>query len=177
MTEAEFFAGLTGRNDDFARVVQALRSVGAPFCLIGGLAVNLYAEPVVTLDADFAVAAPTGVGDALRAAGFTVEEHPHSINAVLPGSRLRILIAVNDRYAPFPARAVEADLFGVRLPVAALDDLVRGKLWAAADPARRATKRQKDRLDLTRLAESHPSILPLIPPGLIPEVDQLRTSP
>lgn len=57
------------------------------------------------------------------------------------------------------------------------DDLVRGKLWAAADPTRRASKRQKDRLDLTRLAESHPSIVPLIPAGLIPKVDQLRTAP
>ena len=85
-------------------------------------------------------------------------------------------VTVNDRYATFPARAVEAELFGVRLPVAALDDLVRGKLWAAADPARRATKRQKDRLDLTRLAESPPSLLPLIPLGLIPEADHLRTA-
>ncbi len=57
------------------------------------------------------------------------------------------------------------------------DDLSRRKLWAAADPARRATKRQKDRLDLTRLAESHPSIMPLIPRGLSAEVDQLRTGP
>lgn len=174
MSEADFFAGITGRSDDLVRVVAALREAAQPFCLICGLAVNPYVEPVVTLDADFAITASVGVAAALRAAGFTVEEHPHSINASLPGSRLRIQITINSRYGSFPARATEAEVFGVRLPVVALEDLVQGKLWAATDPARRASKRQKDRLDLTRLCESHPRIIPMIPPGLIPEVDQLR---
>jgi hypothetical protein len=84
---------------------------------------------------------------------------------------------LDDRYGAFPSRAVEAELFGVRVPVAALEDLVQGKLWAAMDTTRRASKRQKDRLDLTRICESHARIIPLIPPGLIPEVDQLRNPP
>lgn len=44
------------------------------------------------------------------------------------------------------------------------------------DTDRRASKRQKDRLDLTRICEFHPRIIPLIPLGLIPEVDQLRNA-
>ncbi len=176
MSDAEFFAGITGRSDDLALVVRALRESGHAFCLIGGLAVNHYAEPLVTLDADFAVAAAAGVAEALQAAGFNVESHPHSVNAILPGSRLRIQITVNSRYADFPSRAGETELFGVRLPVAALEDLVQGKLWAASDETRRPSKRQKDRLDLTRLCEAHPRIIAMIPPGLVPEVDQLRPS-
>jgi len=176
MTDAEFFTGLTGEQNDFARAVQALRGAGAGFCLIGGLAVNHYFDPMVTLDADFAVAARGGVAGALRAAGFEVEEFPHSLNAHFPGSRLRFQLTLNDRYGTFPTRAVEAKLFGVRVPVAALEDLVQGKLWAAMDASRRASKRQKDRLDLTRLCESHPQILPLVPIGLIPEVDELRAA-
>ena len=176
MTEAQFLAGITGRHDDLQRVVAALRRTGQPFCLIGGLAVNHYVEPVVTLGADFAIAAATGVVSALRAEGFEVEEHPHSINAVLPGSRLRIQITVNDRYHAFPSRATEAEVFGVRMPVAALEDLVQGKLWAATDSQRRPSKRQKDRLDLTRICEAHPEMISRIPPGLVPEVDELRNS-
>ncbi|MFM7214838.1 MAG: hypothetical protein ACKO3H_08170, partial [Verrucomicrobiota bacterium] len=61
MSESEFFAGITGRSDDLSRVVQALSGAGVPFCLIGGLAVNQYVDPVVTLDADFAITAATGV--------------------------------------------------------------------------------------------------------------------
>jgi hypothetical protein len=174
MSDAEFFAGLTGGQNDFARAVAALRATRRDFCLIGGLAINHYVEPVVTLDADFAVAASGGVALALRNAGFLVEEFPHSLKALFPGSRLRFQLTINDRDGDFPSRAVETELFGVRVPVAALEDLVQGKLWAAQDATRRDSKRQKDRLDLTRICESHARMIPLIPPGLIPEVDQLR---
>ena len=129
---------------------------------------------MVTLDADFAIAAATGLMDALRARGFQVQEFPYSINAQLPGSRLRLQITINSRYASFPARAVAGRLFGVEMPIASLPDLVQGKLWAATDPARRATKRQKDRLDLARLCESHPQAIALIPVGVVAEVDELR---
>ncbi|NUN02692.1 MAG: hypothetical protein HUU41_16405 [Bryobacteraceae bacterium] len=174
MTMAEFLAGLTGQPDDWRRALEALRASGQPFCLIGGLAVNYYVEPVVTLDADFAVVAEPGVADALRAHGFTVEEHSHSINAQYPGSRLRIQITVNSRYAAFPARAAAGELFGVRLPIAALDDLVQGKLWAVADPHRRASKKAKDKADLIRICETHARIVATIPRGLIPEVEAMR---
>ncbi len=175
MSEEEFLAALTGSSSDLPLAVAALRSTLQPFCLIGGLAVNHYVEPVVTLDADFAIASEGGLAEALKARGFRVEAFPHSINAQLPGSRLRLQITINSRYAGFPARARIGRVFGVEMPVACLEDLVHGKLWAATDPDRRATKRQKDRLDLTRIAECHGSVLALIPIGLIPEVDELRS--
>ena len=174
MSDAEFFAGITGSTNDLQIGVEALRSSGQAFCLIGGLAANHYAEPMVTLDADFAISASPGIAEALRDSGFTVEEFPHSLNAILPGSRLRIQVTINSRYGDFPARAVQGMLFGVSVPVACLADLVQDKLWAATDLGRRTTKRQKDRLDLARLAEAHPEVLELIPVGLIPEVDELR---
>jgi hypothetical protein len=40
-----------GGGTDFARLIEACESFG-PYCLIGGLAVNCYVEPVYTLDAD-----------------------------------------------------------------------------------------------------------------------------
>ncbi|MEI6337978.1 MAG: nucleotidyl transferase AbiEii/AbiGii toxin family protein [Verrucomicrobiota bacterium] len=100
---------------------------------------------------------------------------PHSINAELPGSRLRIQITINSRYGAFPSRAVTGTLFGVELPIASLADVVQGKLWAATDPDRRRSKRAKDELDIMRLAELHPEILALFPAGLLPRVDELRT--
>ena len=146
------------------------KASGHLFCLIGGLAVNQYAEPVVTLDADFAVAASLGVAEALRGQGFIVEGFAHSINAQLPGSRLRLQITVNSRYASFPARAIEGKIFDVAMPVACLDDVIRGKLWAFEDPTRRASKRA----NLIRLCETHPNVIASIPPALIPEIDEMR---
>lgn len=146
LSEAEFFDGLTGGQNDFAKAVAALRATARPFCLIGGLAVNHYVGPVVTLDAHFAVAVGEGVPEALRQAGFEVEEFPYSVNALFPGSRLRFQITLDGRYGDFPGRAVEPELFGARVPVAALEDLVQSKLWAVSDPGRRASKRPRMRL-------------------------------
>jgi hypothetical protein len=50
MSDDEFLAGLTGGKNDFARAVEALRGAGQAFCLIGGLGINHYVEPVVTLE-------------------------------------------------------------------------------------------------------------------------------
>lgn len=174
MTEQEFFAGITGHDSDLARALAAFRACGQPFCMIGGLAINHYAEPVVTLDADFAVAGSEGLAEALCAQGFSVEEFSHSLNASLPGSRLRIQITMNSRYAGFPERAIAGTVFGLQMPVAKLEDLVQAKLWAFQDLARRASKRAKDRADLIRLCETHSSVVALIPAGLIPDVDQMR---
>jgi hypothetical protein len=43
-----------GGATDFAQLISACESFG-PYCLIGGLAVNCYVEPVYTLDADLVV--------------------------------------------------------------------------------------------------------------------------
>jgi hypothetical protein len=174
LSEQEFFAGLTGGVNDLALAVESLRATGQPFCLIGGLAVNHYAEPVVTLDADFALTASGNAVEVLRTAGFVVREFANSLNAQLPGSRLRIQLTINSRYGAFPTRAVPGRLFGVTMPVACLEDVVRGKLWAATDLARRASKRAKDAADLIRLAESHPEVFRLVPPGAIAGLDEIR---
>lgn len=174
MTEGEFFAGITGSDSDLKRAVEALGSTGQKFCLIGELAVNHYAEPMVTLDANFAIGAEAGIAEALRGNGFVVEAFPRSINAQLPGSKLRLQITTDPRYAPFPERAVLGKIFDVAMPVASLEDVVQGKLWAFEDPTRRASKRAKDRADLIRLCETRSNVVQLIQPGLIPEVDEIR---
>jgi hypothetical protein len=146
MGEAEFLAGLTGSDADFRLAVECLRACGQPFCLIDGLAVNHYTEPVVTLDADFALAAEAGVADALRGRGFQVETFGHSINAQLPGSRLRLQITINSRYAGFPARAVPGVLFGQSMPVACLaDPRARETVGCAGFQAPRFQTRQRSR--------------------------------
>ena len=58
MTAAEAYELIThGGASDFARVIVACESF-APYCLIGGLAVNCYVDPVYTLDADLVVTHP-----------------------------------------------------------------------------------------------------------------------
>jgi hypothetical protein len=156
-----------GGATDFARIAAACDAFG-PWCLIGGLAVNHYVEPVYTLDADIIVIAsrlPDLVAY-LQAEGFGIEEHTHSVNAHAPASDLRIQFTTDSRYQQFLSRACEATVLGVAVKVAALEDVAQGKLWAWSDPSRRLSKRKKDELDLVRLAEAYPRLLPLYPEEL-----------
>src|SRR5262249_34367202 len=56
MTAIEIYNHVTGGGgNDFAEVIKLLEASGSAWCLIGGLAVNAYVEPTLTLDADFVV--------------------------------------------------------------------------------------------------------------------------
>ena len=162
-----------GGATDFARLIEACASFG-PYCLIGGLAVNCYVEPVYTLDADLVVIASglSKLAAHLQEQHFKIEEHPHSLNATAPLSELRIQFTVDERYQAFLARSVESEVLGIRVRIACLEDLTRRKLWAYSDPKRRLSKRKKDELDLIRLTEAHPELKSLYPSELREQLDR-----
>jgi hypothetical protein len=149
------------------RLVALLAERGIRYCVIGGQAVNAYVEPLVSLDLDLAVAADEidGLG-AILEPGFKLERFAHSLNVSAAGSDLRVQFQLDPRYSEFVARASEREVLGLRLPVAALEDVLAGKVWAALDPARRPSKRQKDLADIARLLEAYPHLLAQVPPEL-----------
>lgn len=53
------------------------------------------------------------------------------------------------------------------LPVALLEDLLQGKIWAASETGRSPTKRQKDLLDIARLIERYPQSRERVPEELL----------
>ena len=65
-------------------------------------------------------------------------------------------------------RSVKSSALSV--PVASLENIVRGKVWAWQDEQRRSTKRKKDELDLMRIAESHPELRELIPAEIVKQL-------
>jgi hypothetical protein len=161
VTAAEAYDLTTkGGATDFGRVISVCESYG-PYCLIGGLAVNCYVEPVYTLDAEIAVAGSNldSVSAHLGEAGSRTEMHPHSLNASTPGSDLRIQLTTDQRYRAFLDRAVQFLVLGVPAKVACLEDLPQGMLWAYEDPQRIMSRRKKDELDLIRLAERYPTLI------------------
>jgi hypothetical protein len=162
-----------GGATDFARLINCCESCG-PYCLIGGLAVNCYVEPVYTLDADIVVVAaalPILLAK-LEEQGFKTERHGYTVNAAAAGSQLRIQFTTDERYQDFPLRAIRAEVLGVTAGVASLEDVTRGKLWAYADPRRRLSKRKKDELDLIRLAERYPRLTSMYPSDLRDQIDR-----
>jgi hypothetical protein len=174
MTAVEAYELTTqGGATDFAHLIWACESFGA-YCLIGGLAVNCYVEPVYTLDADIVVIAATlpDLVAHLEEQRFTTEVHAHSVNALAPESKLRIQFTTDERYQAFLARCVEAEVLGVRAKIACLEDVMQGKLWAYSDPRRRLSKRKKDELDLIRLAEAYPQLKTLYPRELRDQIER-----
>ena len=149
-------------------LISRLEEHGIRYCLIGGQAVNAYVEPLVSLDLDLVVA----IGqleqvETLLAESFEVKRFPHSLNVSLPQSDIRVQIQTDQRYASFPERATPRNVLGLTLPVASLEDVLQGKIWAALDPARRGSKRQKDLADIARLLEAFPELHTQTPPEIL----------
>src|SRR4051812_21921423 len=103
----ELFEHVSGSGaTDFATVARCCDKAG-PYCLIDGLALNAYVEPVFTMDADFVLAHGliSKVMPELAGKGFYIEEFANSWNATMRGSQLRVQFTRDTRYAEFPSRA------------------------------------------------------------------------
>ena len=152
------------QTDLLEKLVSLLDEHGIMYCAIGGQAVNAYVEPLVSLDLDLAVAA-TDIprAEELLRQHFTVKPFPHSLNVSLTGSNLRVQIQTDERYARFVDKASRREVLGLELPVARLEDVLQGKIWAAQDPERRGSKRQKDLADIARILETYPELRPRVP--------------
>jgi hypothetical protein len=173
MTATEIFESVTnGGSSDFSAVVDVLDKHGR-WCLVGGLAVNCYVEPVFTMDADIVVPlSELGVIQAeLMTQGFEVTEYEHSVNAQMKGSQLRIQFTVDQRYQEFLADTEIMNVLGEKVPIASLENIVRGKIWAWSDPNRRLSKRKKDELDLIRIAEKYPELREMMPPVITSQIE------
>ncbi len=175
MTGKEFLNSLANRKSDILQLLlDILSERGSRYCLIGGLAVNAYVEPVVSLDVDIVLAA-NDTGSVLKAAkeqGWGVEQFEHSVNLSGPGSDLRIQIQTDPRYQDFIERAEVREVLAYKMKVAKLEDVLQGKVWAYMDKTRRRSKRQKDLADILRITEAFPGLLTNLPSALKEELNK-----
>jgi hypothetical protein len=161
MTAKRFYDWQTaGGTDDVMRLINCLERADIPWCAIGGVAVNHWAEePMVTQDVDFVVAtdAIERAVVMLTEAGFRPERLQGSVN-FKGHSRVSLQLSTEEVYRDFPGRAVAADVHGILLRVASLEDTLKGKILAWSDATQRQSKRIKDLGDIARLIEAHPHL-------------------
>lgn len=165
MTEKQFLNKLTGDSFDLiAELTSVLDRLDTPYCLIGGLAVNAFAEPVVSLDLDMVIslAKKERLIEECRPA-FKITDFPYSVNLDHPKSDLRIQIQTDERYQSFIKRASLKEVMGYKLMVASVEDVLQGKIWAFLDTERRKSERQKDLSDILRLVEKYPHLQSSLP--------------
>ena len=165
MTKKEFMnAVANGKTDVLQLFLDAISQIGADYCVIGGLAVNAYAEPLVSLDLDIVVAT-TYIEEVCQASTkhFKIEPFAHSVNLSSSESDLRIQLQTDSRYQDFISNATVRSVLGYEMKVAAVEDVLKGKVWAYSDEQRRMSKRQKDLADIVRLIEVYPNLADKLP--------------
>jgi hypothetical protein len=169
MTPKRFYDWQTaGGTDDVMRLVDCLERADIAWCAIGGIAVNHWAEePMVTQDVDIVIAAESveRAVTLLEVAGFKAQRFPWSIN-FHGKSKVLVQLSTEDFYKEFPGRSVPADIHGILMRVASLEDTLCGKIQAWKDPDRRQSKKLKDLGDIARLVESHPHLWETLEPAL-----------
>ena len=168
MTKKEFFNKVTNSKEDFLqKIINILKENKISYCIIGGLAVNAYCEPVVSLDLDIVIGADrlNSFASILRDR-YSLKKFPNSINVKNSKSELRLQIQSDPRYLPFIEKAKSKTVLGYRIQVARIEDVFQGKVWAVLDKTRRESKRQKDLADIMRLIETKKELIKLLPETL-----------
>ena len=165
MTGKDFMNAVANGTSDVVQVfLDTVAELGAEYCVIGGLAVNAYTEPVVSLDIDMVIAAGDveKLCDAVKKL-FAIGRFAHSINLTSSQSDLRIQLQTDSRYQEFLRNATVREVLGYQMRVAALEDVLQGKIWAYSDEERRLSKRQKDLADILRIVEAYPTLEERLP--------------
>jgi hypothetical protein len=148
-------------------LASVLEESGIPYAVIGGVALQIHQrDPRTTLDIDLAVVARAAIPrERLLAAGFRpTGSFEHSENWEGPDS---VPVQFTDDPALRSAieRAEVVATEGLALRVIRKPDLLREKLRAGADPARRRSKRLQDLADAQALVEADPALAAELEPG------------
>jgi len=165
MTHREIFETGVGGSDALKQVIDILAANG-DYCLIGGMAINCYVEPVYTEDTDFAIAFDdkTKIKKTFKDAGIKVKDNRYDMSIFVPNSQLIIHITTDERYKNFGKDAKEHMLFDeFKVKVASLENLIQAKTWCLEDSCRKASKQFKDQADLCRIGENYPELQNLLP--------------
>ncbi len=150
---------MSDHSNFLERVIGLLEKNEVRYCVIGGVGVSAYAEPIVTQDLDIVIAAEDLERARVLLEGeFRVKEFEHSLNVYDPGSKLQVQVQRGEEFAGYPARATVREVMDLRLPIADPQDLLTSKIAAAREPTRRASKHLKDLADIARLVESFPDL-------------------
>ncbi len=175
MTAKQFYDWQTsGGTDDVMRLIDILERSDIEWCIIGGVAVNHWAEqPMVTQDVDMVVASTDieRTVSLIEDAGFETQRFKWSIN-FKGNSAVSIQLSTEDFYYDYPSHAVPADVHGMLMRVASLEDTIKGKIKAWSETKRRQSKRIKDLADIARLVEAHPVLWDSLPDTLKQQIEQ-----
>ena len=165
----------TTKKPALAALVRVLGSANVSYAITRGVAVQVHhPDPRTTLDIDVAVLSADAIPrDALAAAGFRpTGSFEHSENWVAENGT-PVQFTDDPGLASAVRSAEEIPLENITLRVIRVVDLVRQKIRAGSDPARRRSKRLSDLVDAHGLLETYPDLRAELTPQELAVLDQL----
>jgi hypothetical protein len=159
--DKEFYNRVTEcKKDIVGEFLEIVEKSGIPYCVIGGIGVNAYCEPIVTLDFDCVILKEkiNSLRKKLKEKGYKIKNHPHTWEVRSNCSKVKIQIQKDERYQPFIKKAKVKKVLGYKLKVASKEDILYGKMWAYKDEEKNTLKREKDLLDIKRMISKYPSL-------------------
>lgn len=166
MSGYDFYNKVTNSKMDIIKeFLELLEEKNILYCVIGGIGINAYCEPIVTLDFDCVIFKQDvkKLTERLKERGFKVKTHPYTWEVKHRASDIRIQIQRDERYQQFIKNAQLKQVLGYKMRVAKKEDLLIGKIWAYKDPTRDALKKDKDMLDIKRLIRRYPKLKEYLP--------------
>jgi hypothetical protein len=165
MIKQKFYERVTNSKKDLIyEFLQVLSKEQVLYCIIGGIAVNAYCEPLITLDFDciIPIEEMNRIKEKLKKMGFKIKTHPYTWEITHKDSDVRIQIQRDKRYQEFIKKAELRSVLGYPMMVAQKEDVLKGKVWAYDDITRDELKRDKDLLDIKRLVQKYPGLKKLL---------------
>jgi len=165
----------TTKQPALESLVRVLGSGNVPYAIIGGVAVQIHhPDPRTTLDIAVAVLSSEAIPRAaLTTAGFRpTGTFEHSENWVAENGT-PVQFTDDPALAGAVRSAEEIPLRNVTLRVVRVLDIVRQKLRAGSDPARRRSKRLSDLVDAQGLLETYPALRDELTHDELTVLDQL----
>jgi len=148
------------KQPTLALLARIFEGSGIDWALIDGLALQIHrSDPRTTLDIDIAITDRNALpATALETAGFTrTGRFEHSENWV-SGDGVPVQLTDDPALGEMIVRAESVDAGGMKLRVLTRTDLLREKIRASRDSARRPSKRLQDLADATALLEDDPTL-------------------
>ena len=149
---------MAGTPDKVAALLdtaRALDTLGAPYALIGGVAVGIHSGvPRATADTDIAVVSTADrdtIKQALTSVGFRFTgAYRHSLNFRHPSGE-PVQLVFDAAFDPMIERAERLEVADMSVRIICKADLIDMKERAAADPTRRRSKALRDQADVELL--------------------------
>lgn len=171
----QFLKSVTAdKSNLLERLLKLLDANGILYCVIGSVAVGAYVEPMVSRDFDLVITSyQLGRFESTLASTFVLKRTPRTIEITAAGSDLRVNVFTESRYAEFVQHAAMKQVLGMTLPVASVEDVLRGKIWLYEDVSRKKSKRLSDTADIARLLEANPKLRAHVPERILRQIESV----